>query len=161
MKICKGFTPLKKNIAHRLCADVLLGGNGILCKNKRCNFSCTGFTLIEMIVVVIVLGILASVTGVQYSKIIERSRGAEAKQVLLTAYAGYQRRVAGEESVAWATISDNWGKLGMSVPSVTYFTYSWVNTGLIPRIGALRVGDPAKNITVYLDNGTLVVTPPY
>lgn len=123
-----------------------------------------GFTLVEMIVVVIVLGILASIAGAQYSNIVERSRGAEAKQVLLTAYAGYQRRVAEEESVAWGWISQGggrWDRLGMSTPSATYFTYSWSNTGGDPKIRALRVGDSAKNLTVYLANGTLVVTPPY
>ncbi|MFH0940712.1 MAG: prepilin-type N-terminal cleavage/methylation domain-containing protein [Candidatus Omnitrophota bacterium] len=120
-----------------------------------------GFTLIEMIVVVIVLGILVSIAGVQYSKIIEKSRGAEAKQVLLTAYAGYQRRVANEESVAWGQVNGRWDRLGMSTPSAARFTYGWSNTGGNPRIIALRVGDSAKNITVYLANGTLVVTPPY
>ena len=122
---------------------------------------CKGFTLVEMIVVVIVLGILASLAGAQYSKIIERSRGSEAKQVLLTAYAGYQRRVANEESVVWAQINGIWNRLGMSTPSNTRFTYGWSNTGNDPRIIALRVGASAKNITVYLANGTLVVTPPY
>lgn len=120
-----------------------------------------GFTLIEMIVVVIVLGILVSIAGVQYTKVVERSRGAEAKQVLLTAYAGYQRRVADEESVAWGQVNGRWDRLGMSTPSATYFTYSWSNTAGNPRIIALRVGDATKNITVYLANGTLVVTQPY
>ncbi len=120
-----------------------------------------GFTLIEMIVVVIVLGLLASIAGVQYSKVIEKSRGAEAKQVLLTAYAGYQRRVSGEESVAWGQVNGRWDRLGMSTPSAAIFTYGWSNTGGNPRITALRVGDSTKNITVYLGTGNLVVTAPY
>lgn len=124
-----------------------------------------GFTLIEMIVVVIVLGILVSIVGVQYSKIVERSRGAEARQVLLTAYAGYQRRVADEESVAWGQIcqggAGRWEKLGMSTPSVTRFTYSCSNTGGNPRFIALRVGDSNKNMTIDLETGDLVMTAPY
>ncbi|MEK7849831.1 MAG: prepilin-type N-terminal cleavage/methylation domain-containing protein [Candidatus Omnitrophota bacterium] len=123
-----------------------------------------GFTLIEMIVVVIVLSILASIAGVQYSKIIERSRGAEAKQVLLTAYVGYQRRVAEEEPAAWSDINGQWGKLGMSDPNsppTCYFIYSFNNAGNIIKLFAIRKGDAAKNLTVYLANGTLVVTPPY
>jgi prepilin-type N-terminal cleavage/methylation domain-containing protein len=124
---------------------------------------CKGFTLVEIIIVVIVLGILASVAGVQYTKVVERSRGAEAKQVLLTAYAGYQRKVADEEPVpvGWGQVNGRWDRLGMSTPSATYFSYEWSNQGGNPRITALRVGDSAKNITVYLANGTLVVTPPY
>ncbi len=120
-----------------------------------------GFTLIEMIMVVIILGLLASIAGVQYFKVIEKSRGAEAKQVLLTAYAGYQRRVSDGESVAWGQVNGRWDRLGMSTPSVTLFTYGWSNAGGNPMITALRVADSAKNITVYLENGTLVATQPY
>jgi len=41
-----------------------------------------GFTLIELIVVIIIVGILAAVGISQYSKTVEKSRGAEARQIL-------------------------------------------------------------------------------
>ena len=41
-----------------------------------------GFTLIELILVVIVIGILASLGSVQYLKAIEKSRAAEARDIL-------------------------------------------------------------------------------
>jgi len=41
-----------------------------------------GFTLLELIVVIIVLGILATLALTQYAKTIERSRGAEARAVI-------------------------------------------------------------------------------
>jgi len=40
-----------------------------------------GFTLLELIVVIIILGILATLGFSQYTRMIERSRGAEARQV--------------------------------------------------------------------------------
>ncbi|MDD5155714.1 MAG: prepilin-type N-terminal cleavage/methylation domain-containing protein [Candidatus Omnitrophica bacterium] len=37
-----------------------------------------GFTLLELIIVIVILGILATLGYTQYTKIVERSRGAEA-----------------------------------------------------------------------------------
>ena len=41
-----------------------------------------GFTLIELIVVIIIVGILASVGMTQYTKMVEKGRAAEARVVL-------------------------------------------------------------------------------
>jgi prepilin-type N-terminal cleavage/methylation domain-containing protein len=41
-----------------------------------------GFTLLELIVVIIILGILASLGFTQYTKMVEKGRTAEAKTVL-------------------------------------------------------------------------------
>ncbi len=41
-----------------------------------------GFTLLELIIVIIIIGILATLGFAQYSRMIERSRGAEARMVL-------------------------------------------------------------------------------
>ncbi len=41
-----------------------------------------GFTLLELIVVIIILGVLATLATTQYSKMVEKSRGAEARIVL-------------------------------------------------------------------------------
>jgi type IV pilus assembly protein PilE len=41
-----------------------------------------GFTLLELIVVIVIIGILATLGFAQYTRMIERSRGAEARNVL-------------------------------------------------------------------------------
>ena len=41
-----------------------------------------GFTIIELIVVIIIVGILASVGMTQYTKVVEKGRAAEARLIL-------------------------------------------------------------------------------
>jgi len=41
-----------------------------------------GFTLLELIVVIIIIGILATLGITQYTRVIEKSRSAEAKQIM-------------------------------------------------------------------------------
>ena len=41
-----------------------------------------GFTLLELIVVIIIIGILATLGLTQYTRMIEKSRGAEARSIL-------------------------------------------------------------------------------
>lgn len=45
-------------------------------------FKKLGFTLLELIVVIIIIGILATLGFSQYTRMIERARGAEARSVL-------------------------------------------------------------------------------
>ena len=41
-----------------------------------------GFTLVELIIVIIIVGIMAPVALTQYNKVVEKSRGAEARMIL-------------------------------------------------------------------------------
>lgn len=49
-----------------------------------------GFTLIELSIVVVIIGILASLAGVRYQKVMKRTKAAEALIIMEKAHAGYQ-----------------------------------------------------------------------
>ena len=81
-----------------------------------------GFTLIELIVVIIIVGILASVGMTQYTKVVEKGRGAEARLIL-----GSLRTAEVAENMengAYQTVAN----LGVSAPTACaathYFSYS-------------------------------------
>jgi type IV pilus assembly protein PilE len=88
-----------------------------------------GFTLLELIVVVIIIGVLATLGFTQYTKLVERGRGAEAKTVLgqiRTAQEIYKQE-QGNYSASMTT-------LVIDAPSActttNYFSYSVTDTSL-------------------------------
>ena len=81
-----------------------------------------GFTLIELIVVIIIVGILASVGMTQYTKVVEKGRAAEARLILgslRTAEVANQIETGNYDTVA---------NLGVAAPTACatthYFSYS-------------------------------------
>ena len=82
-----------------------------------------GFTLLELIVVIIILGILASVGFGQYARMVEKGRSAEAKVVL-----GQLRSAQAAYWQEWGTYSANIGSLIVSAPTdcqtTHFFQYS-------------------------------------
>ncbi len=81
-----------------------------------------GFTLIELIVVIIIVGILASVGMSQYTKMVEKGRAAEAKQILGTLRTA--EIAENFENGAYATVAN----LGVGAPAACaathYFSYA-------------------------------------
>jgi len=82
-----------------------------------------GFTLLELIVVIIIIGILATLGFTQYTKVIEKGRTAEAKAILgqmRTAQEAYKQ----ENGAYTATI----GNLAVEAPTACvathYFSYA-------------------------------------
>ena len=87
-----------------------------------------GFTLIELIVVIIIVGILASLGFTQYTKVVEKGRTAEAKSVLGSLRTAQQARYL--EQGSYAVLAN----LPIDAPAnctqtTHYFSYACVDSG--------------------------------
>jgi prepilin-type N-terminal cleavage/methylation domain-containing protein len=116
-----------------------------------------GFTLIELTVTLVILGILATLSANAYIAVVEKGRWAEAREVLLKCYAGYARSVDDNNLPVMADIASGafWTKLGMSNPNAmanSRFTYTVV--GPIFQVTAERLPPGSGNRwLMFLSNG--------
>ena len=103
-----------------------------------------GFTLLELIVVIIIIGILATLGFTQYTKVIEKGRTAEAKAIL-----GQMRTAQEAYMLEYGSRTAIIGNLSVEVPtscvSTHYFSYSTdATTGTATRC---TVGGKTPNAT--------------
>lgn len=124
----------------------------------------SGHTLTEILIVVIVLGVLASVTIPLFITTVERCRGAEAREILYKSYAGFQKRLEDGEPIKPLT----WGMMGMSDPNLIpiasrNFNYSITNNllGNPTGIRATRKNNAAARIEINLYSGVVTNTSPF
>jgi prepilin-type N-terminal cleavage/methylation domain-containing protein len=86
-----------------------------------------GFTLLELIVVIIILGVLATLGFTQYTKVIEKGRTSEAKMIL-----GSIRTAQEAYNLEHGTYAANLDALPVQAPQACqnthYFSYSATNT---------------------------------
>ncbi len=75
-----------------------------------------GFTLIELLVVVLIIGILAAVALPQYTKAVEKSRAAEAMQVLGDLATAEQLYYMAKNTFVTASSDTELDKLDLSFP---------------------------------------------
>jgi len=87
-----------------------------------------GFTLVELIIVIIIVGILASVGMTQYTKVVEKGRAAEARMILGTLRTAEISEFT--ENGAYVVLAS----LGVSAPAACatthYFSYDCTAAGL-------------------------------
>ena len=77
----------------------------------------SGFTLLELIIVIVVIGVLASIALPRYIRIAEKGRAAEAKNIL-SAIRGAQIRYAAQ----YASYTSAVANLDLNLPAAKYFT---------------------------------------
>jgi type IV pilus assembly protein PilE len=122
-----------------------------------------GFTLIELIVVVIILGILATLGFSQYTKVVEKGKTAEAKSIL-GALRSAQQALTLEKGSWAASIGDLPVEAPTGCTSTHFFSYaSSGGTGTATRCTSGGKGPQgATAYTISLDNaGSWSGTPGY
>ena len=93
-----------------------------------------GFTLLEIIIVIIIIGILATLGFTQYSKMVERSRGAEARAIcgdIRKFAAAYRLEFGSMTSITLGNVNIGGGadQIPNACKATHYFSYTAAQTG--------------------------------
>jgi prepilin-type N-terminal cleavage/methylation domain-containing protein len=118
-------------------------------KNKK------AFTLIEMLVVVLIIGILAAIALPQYRKAVERSRAAEIQTLMRALYTAEQ-----EYQLITGEYATDFTKLSLDFPGYTIKDYNNTNAAIkndkmqiaIDGTGTVLMGVPIKGSTCQVGN---------
>ena len=110
-----------------------------------------GFTLLELLMVVIIIAILASIALPQYLRVSERSRASEALTILSAVRASEMRFKALNGSTYTTTLT----QLDTDIPASTLYTYMVSGAGAGANAIATRQGGGTYGgATVQLDLDT-------
>ena len=115
-----------------------------------------GFTLLELIIVIIVIGILASIALPRYIRIAEKGRAGEAKN-MLSAVRSAQMRYAAQ----YATYAGNISTLDINLPAAKYYTIAATGAGsnmsdeTVVIATATRTGTDNPSLGSYVLNITM------
>ncbi len=115
-----------------------------------------GFTLLELIIVIIVVGVLATLATGQYIRVIEKGRSAEGVYILGALRSAQQRYYAEYEAYT-ATV----GNLDVTFTTPKYFaapvtTATATNLAKITRTGGYRLCIGETGTISCLDVGTII-----
>jgi len=116
-----------------------------------------GFTMIEIIVVTVIIGIFASATMWTLTSFIEKSKAAEAKEILTKAFGGYNRLVVEGEptwGMNWSKLGFDWNPNGLNA-SRRNFDYTFDDDSNPNTLTATRSNDATKWIRIDLRTGRI------
>jgi len=106
-----------------------------------------GFTLVELIIVVIIVGILASIGLTQYNKVVEKSRAAEARMMLGTLRTAEIAEM--NENGSYVVVAT----LGVGAPETCatthYFSYACTTAGLCTATRCTTGGKPQQGTAAW------------
>lgn len=133
-----------------------------------------GFTLMELMIVIIIVGVLATLGFVQYTRAIEKGRGAEARQMLGAIKDYCAAQYLEDNALTDCTNANIATALGVANSNAcnaqSWFWYSVANVGTTSTITATRcqAGEGGKNpagtiagtvvLTVVHDTGAVSLT---
>ena len=126
-----------------------------------------GFTLLEVLITVLVIGVVAGISLPVFLNTVERMRGAEAIEILFKCYSGYMKLVDDSEPIGGGNPL-TFARMGMSDPATIpaarrFFNYTIRNNamGNPTSIRATRANNAAQRIEIALSTGVITKTVPY